>query len=193
MYLMMKRPDQQPYVSLGTALKKLREKHAKSHAELSGAVEVDVNVIQDYELGRERPSEDILLLIIQHYDLKDEEAKKLWSLAGYGESRDETQYFDNDDDKIKQTKTVMVNAQDIRIVYTDMLQVMVNNYGVVINFLQGAGINDTPLAVSRVGMSKEHAQSLIDILTKTLKQAEEVEKKPTIKQLPANIEQKKQE
>lgn len=189
----MKRPDQQPYVSLGTALKKLREKHAKSHAELSGAVEVDVNVIQDYELGRERPSEDILLLIIQHYDLKDEEAKKLWSLAGYGESRDETQYFDNDDDKIKQTKTVMVNAQDIRIVYTDMLQVMVNNYGVVINFLQGAGINDTPLAVSRVGMSKEHAQSLIDILTKTLKQAEEVEKKPTIKQLPANIEQKKQE
>lgn len=44
----------------------------------------------------------------------------------------------------------MVNAQDIRIVYTDMLQVMVNNYGVVINFLQGAGINDTPLAVSRV-------------------------------------------
>lgn len=193
MYLMMKRPDQQPYVSLGTALKKLREKHAKSHAELSGAVEVDVNAIQDYELGRARPSEDILLLIIQHYDLKDEEAKKLWSLAGYGESRDETQYFDNDDDKIKQTKTVMVNAQDIRIVYTDMLQVMVNNYGVVINFLQGAGINDIPLAVSRVGMSKEHAQSLIDILTKTLKQAEEVEKKPTIKQLPANIEQKKQE
>jgi hypothetical protein len=53
-----------------------------------------------------------------------------------------------------------------------MIQVMVNNYGVIINFMQGAGPANQPLAVSRVGMSKEHARSVLEVLQKTLDQAE---------------------
>lgn len=191
----MRKFEQQPFSSFGNALKSLREKHSKSHAELSGAVEIEIQKLHDYESGIIRPSEDILLLIFQHFDLEDEEAKELWRLAGYTEPLDDdAQYFINDEDgEAKQTKTVVVSQQDARIVYTDMLQVMVNNYGVIINFMQGAGVNSHPLAVSRVGMSKEHARSLVEILTKTLKQAEEINKPVVQKQLSANTQNKQKD
>ncbi len=190
----MRKFEQQPFSSFGNALKSLREKHSKSHAELSGAVEIEIQKLHDYESGIIRPSEDILMLIIQHFDLEDDEAKELWRLAGYTDAFGEAQYFINDEDgEVKQTKTVVVSQQDARIVYTDMLQVMVNNYGVIINFMQGAGVNSHPLAVSRVGMSKEHARSLVEILTKTLKQAEEINKPVVQKQLSANSQNKQKD
>lgn len=174
----MGKSELQPFASLGIVLKRLREKHSKSVAEVSGAVEVDEKSIHEYEKGTARPSEDILLLIIQHYDLKEDEADELWRLAGYNVA-DESKFFINDDDgEAKQVQKVGILAQDMKIVYTDMVQVMVNNYGVIINFLQGAGLNNQPLAVSRVGMSKEHAKSILAVLQKTLEQAEDVAKEP---------------
>lgn len=185
--------EQQPFSVFGIALKRLREKHSKSHAEVSGAVEIDEKKLQDYEQGKVRPPEDVLSLIIQHFNLKDEEAKEIWRLAGYTESFDEAQYFMNDDTlDPKQTRTVVVTPQDARIVYTDMVQVMVNNYGVIVNFMQGAGINNQPLAVSRVGMSREHAKSIVDVLTKTLEQSEDVRKPQQVKQLPPSTQQQQE-
>lgn len=185
----MKKSDLQPFSSFGLALKNLRTKHNKTCSEVSGAVEIDEEKLLEFEEGRHRPSEDVLLLIIQHFDLIDDEAKDLWRLAGYSEPFDDSKYFVNDDTSdIQNSKTVMITPQDARIVYTDMIQVMVNNFGVIINFMQGAGAGTNPLAVARVGMSKEHARSVIDVLTKTLEQAEVSDKKSAPKQLPANTQ-----
>ena len=65
----------------------------------------------------------------------------------------------------------MVLPIDSRIVYTDMLHVMINNYGVVMNFMQSSGVSNQPMAVARVGMSLEHARSVVEILQKTIDQA----------------------
>jgi len=185
----MKKSNLQPFSSFGLALKDLRTKHNKTCAEVSGAVEIDEQRLIDFEAGRHRPSEDILLLIIQHFDLADSDAKDLWRLAGYTEPLDDSKYFINDESNdIPHSRTVMISQQDARIVYTDMIQVMVNNFGVIINFMQGAGAGSHPLAVSRVGMSKEHAKSVIEVLTKTLQQAEETDMKIAPKQLPANTQ-----
>jgi transcriptional regulator with XRE-family HTH domain len=161
-----------PYKSFGEVLKKLRSKAAKSPAEVSSAVEIEESRLQKYEAGEQRPSEDILLLLIQHFNLKDDQASELWKLAGYSGNPDEEQYFMNDEVGNAQQVTVGVTPHDARIVYTDMIQVMVNNYGVIINFMQGAGPSNQPLAVSRVGMSKEHARSVLEVLKKTLDQSE---------------------
>lgn len=186
----MKRHENNPYTTLGEALRKLREKHAKTPLEVSGAIEVNVNQLSDYESGKARPSEDILALIIQHYDLKDEEADKLRKLAGYDINND-GYYATDDESNIINARQVYISQQDMRIVYTDMVQISVNNYGVVINFLQGAGINNTPLAVSRIGMSKEHAKSLLDVLSNTLKQADVIDKKSSdTKKLPPSTSKK---
>lgn len=166
--------DQQnlPYKSFGEVLKKLRAKASKTPAEVSGAVEIDENRLKAYETGEQRPTEDILMLLIQHFELKDDQADELWKLAGYSGQPDAEQFYVNDELGNAQQVTVGVTAHDARIVYTDMIQVMVNNYGVILNFLQGAGPGNQPLAVSRVGMSKEHAKSVLEVLKKTLEQAE---------------------
>ena len=190
----MGQQQSQPYASFGTALKQLREKTSRSQIEVSSAVEIDQARLVSYELGEERPSRDILRLLIQHFDLKGQEASELWRLAGYGTEidTDDVQYFMNDDlGETKRVQTIAVTPQDLRIVYTDMVQVMVNNYGVIVNFMQGAGPNNAPLAVSRVGMSKEHAKSIIEVLQTTLDQADDLDVKQP-KQLPSG-KQKKQE
>ncbi|MDB5186525.1 MAG: hypothetical protein JWL85_1048 [Candidatus Saccharibacteria bacterium] len=154
-----------PYKSLGNQLKRMRQKLQETLIEVSGAVEIDVDALSNYERGSSRPSEDILLLLISHFAIKEEEATKLWEMAGYGQLSSLSSHATNDEDL---KSNVMVMPMDARIVYTDMVHVMVNNYGVVMNFMQGAGPNNQPLAVARIGMSKEHAKSVLEVLQKTL-------------------------
>jgi transcriptional regulator with XRE-family HTH domain len=157
----------QPFEVLGTKLKHMREHAKESLAEVSGAVEIDVNQLNSIESGEQRPAEEILLLLISHFGVKEDEAMKLWELAGYEQSATESKSVMNDDNGNPQS-SVMVMPLDARIVYTDMVHVMVNNYGVVMNFMQGAGPNNQPLAISRIGMSKEHAKSVLKVLQETL-------------------------
>lgn len=156
-----------PYKPLGLKLKRLRIQRQETVAEVSGAVEIDVDMLQDIETGARRPSEDILMLLISHFAPKEDEATTLWELAGYDPERNNDM---NDDTTVRQT--VMVMPMDVRIVYTDMVHVVVNDFGVVMNFMQGAGPSNQPLAIARVGMSREHAQSVLEVLQKTLADSE---------------------
>ncbi len=55
-------------------------------------------------------------------------------------------------------QAITILPLDACVVYTDMVNVTANQFGVVMNFLQqGAGPNAGPVAVSRVGMSLDHA------------------------------------
>ncbi len=164
---------------LGARLKGMREHLRESLAEVSGAVEIEIDDLHAIEAGADRPSEDILLLLISHFAVKEDEATKLWELAGYDQSDTGIDSIMSDAEGIIKN-AVMVMPLDVRIVYTDMAHVMVNNHGVVLNFMQAAGPNNQPLAVSRLGMSWEHAQSLLELLQKTLSQQD-----TTPKALPA--------
>lgn len=172
-----------PYQDLGNTLKRLRQRLQETVAEVSGAVEIETHHLQAIEQGKERPAEEILLLLISHFAVKEDEASKLWDLAGYDKSALPNEWM-RDGDVTK--PPVYVMPMDVRIAYTDMAHVMANNYGVVVNFMQGAGPNNQPMIVSRVGMSKEHAQSLVDLLQKTLQRLEP-------KQLPASATQAEQD
>lgn len=178
----------QPFSTLGQALKKLRQKTSESQIEVSGAVEIDLSSLRKYEQGADRPSEDVLLLLIQHFSLKDAEATELWRLAGYEHiPMEEARYIMNDDfGDPRGSYTHMPYQDDGPIVYTDMVQVMVNNHGVVMNFMQGLSAHGGPLAVARVGMSREHAKSVLEVLKTTLDQATILEHRAKVqKQLPS--------
>ncbi len=164
--------QKQPFKVLGGKLKRSRVQRHESLDEVSGAVEIDSEILARIENGEQRPSEEILLLLISHFDISEDDSADLWELAGFSTE-------DNDsvsgtvfevNDNMRQTAFVM--PMDIRVVYTDMVHVMVNNYGVVMNFIQNSGPNNQPLAVARVGMSREHAKSVINILQQTLAQAD---------------------
>ena len=154
------------YKSLGARLKRIRERLQESLAEVSGAVEIDISTLEDIEKGTFRPSEDILELLLSHFEIKTEEAERMWKLAGYEASSDTLPGKIEADNQ--NVTGVMVMPFDVRIAYTDQADVSANKYGVTINFMQSDGPNRQPLVVSRLGMSKEHTQSLIDMLQKVL-------------------------
>src|SRR6266576_693118 len=155
--------NKSPYKTLGRYLKDLRSRANESLAEASGAVEIDVRELAGFELGKNRPSEDVLLLLLSHFGAKDEEAIKLWEMAGYGMDKVPASHMANSN-----SSTTVDNT---RIIYTDIVDVMVNNYGVVMNFMQGGPANSAH-PVARVGMSREHAKSVLKILEITLSQTE---------------------
>lgn len=174
-----------PFESLGNQLKLLREKRRESIVEASGAVEIEPDTLSAIEQGIERPGEDILLLLISHFAAKEDVATKLWELAGYDQDELPIQNVVNNILGEAQNG-VMVLPSETKIVYTDMVHVMVNNYGVVMNFMQTAGPGSQPLAVSRVGMSKEHAQSVLEVLQKTLSMHHKPKSLPNPKNTPTN-------
>jgi transcriptional regulator with XRE-family HTH domain len=162
--------SKQPYLALGTRLKTCRQNAHKSLAEVSGAVEIDAEMLESIENGEFRPTEDILLLLINYFNVQGPEAAKLWQLAGFDDPRAADQFGTGEDQQqMRQPITMTISpAMDTRVIYTDMVHVMVNNYGVVINFMQAGGSDNQPVAVARVGMSREHAESVVQVLQQTL-------------------------
>ena len=162
--------DEQPklgqYRSLGKSLKELRTRAHESLAEVSGAVEIDVKQLAGYELGHDKPAEEILLLLLSHFGAKDDEALNLWELAGYNMDKIPVAHQANVDADQSSSK------KDNRILFTDVVDVVVNNYGVVMNFMQNTGKGEEPTSVAKVGMSREHAKSVLKILQLTLAQTE---------------------
>lgn len=154
-----------PFKHLGERLKTIRQKLHESVAEVSGAVEIDEQKLQRIEQGHERPTEDILMLLINHFGVQDEDATALWQLAGYDQPSGDR---DAREDTPNNSRTmIMIMAVDPRIIYSDGVQVTANDNGVVINFAQGQGTPQA-LTTARIGMSREHARTLLHTLHQAL-------------------------
>jgi hypothetical protein len=137
-------------------------------AEVSGAVEIDVRELASFELGRAKPNEEVLLMLISHFSAQDDEAVQLWELAGYGVTKVSSAQMVSDVSIAGQP------AINNPILFTDVVDIMVNNYGVVMNFMQSGGTNSKPNSIARIGMSREHAKSVLQILQVTLNQTEQI-------------------
>ena len=154
-----------PYEILGSQLRRLRERNRESVAEVSGAVEIDEDELGKIESGAERPSEDILLLLISHFAVEDDKAAELWQLAGYDRQEEEHEHEAQPSGNRPQTLMVMI---DPRVMYSDSVEVVTNTKGVVMNFSQNAGQNGQPLTVARIGMSHDQAKMVMGVLHQAL-------------------------
>lgn len=138
--------------------------------DVSGAVEIEVEELRKIEQGSLRPSEDILMLLISHFEMGEDEATSLWEMAGYTKEAESStnaqQIFDS---LPKQVMVVM--PIDSRIVYSDSVQVNSNEHGVIMNFSQGGGPNGQ-MAIARIGMSLEHAKRVKALLDDTIAYAD---------------------
>jgi transcriptional regulator with XRE-family HTH domain len=150
-----------PYQPLGKRLRYWREQIQESLAEAAGAVEIDIDALERIEQGLERPSEDILLLLINHFDMHDNEAVRVWELAGYDDGQNDRQGFFADASSARSTMVVL--AMDMRTQYTDGVQIDVTPGGVTMCFTQGKG-----QPVARVGMSSEQAEVVLRTLQTAL-------------------------
>jgi hypothetical protein len=107
------------------------------------------------------------LLLISHFGAKDDEAVRLWEMAGYGMEKIPASHMINNDLVPAHNQTA-----DNRVLFTDIVDIVVNNYGVIMNFMQSGPANSSQ-SVARVGMSREHAKSILQILQATIDQTEQ--------------------
>jgi hypothetical protein len=149
-----------PYQPLGNHLRYLREQTEESVAEVSGAVEIDIDKLERIEGGLERPSEDILMLLINHFDMHDSEALRLWELAGYHDARDKLS------GDVLAKGAVVLLAVDMRTMYTDGVQAAANKSGVTVTFTHGSN-----QPVAKVGMSLGQAEAVIQEMQTALLRA----------------------
>ncbi|MCA9324941.1 helix-turn-helix transcriptional regulator [Candidatus Saccharibacteria bacterium] len=156
-----KKDAKQPYEVLGTHLRYVREQKNETVAEASGAVEIDPEALERIEAGTERPSEDILMLLINHFDVQDQEAVQLWESAGYERSDNRQQRPLQD---LTDKAALVVLAMDSRTVYSDGLVIDANASGLVLNFTQGEAAKGQQIPVAKVGMSYDQAQEVIKTL-----------------------------
>jgi len=160
-----------PFKTLGSHLKYLREQLQQSPAEVSGAVEIDESMLLRIEEGLERPSEDILLLLISHYDMQDQEAVQLWELAGYdGDGAPTSTRFRPEDMVGPNKQLIMLLAMDMRTMYSDGLDVNINQAGITLNFTQASGKGQR-MPFGRIGMSYDQAQNVLRTLQDALLKA----------------------
>lgn len=159
-----------PFRKLGERLKSLRQKLHESISEVSGAVEIDEPTLHKIEQGAERPAEDILMLLINHFDMHEDDAATLWDLAGYDRPKIERD-GDQDEPGSNSRAAVLVMAVDPRIMYSDGVQVTASRNGVIVNFSQSSGTPNN-LTTARVGMSREQAYAVIRTLQDALTRSE---------------------
>ena len=152
-----------PLSILGEHLKHLRERRKESLAEVSGAVEIDIETLERIEDGAERPSEDVLSLLINYFALHEHEAGKLWELAGFdaGDRGDRA-------GEATMKPTLVVVALDVRVLYSDDVTVTGSKNGLVMNFSQSGPMPGPQLPVARIGMSYEQAEEVIGVLQRAL-------------------------
>lgn len=152
---------------IGEKLKSYREGVEKQVEDAAEAIEVDAKRLVQIEAGETELDEEILALLISHYKLNENQAIELWEMAGYN-NIELGDYIMEDSESDKNKKEIRINIPaDIKVMYCDMAQVMSNDYGIVINFMQSAPGNNA-MVVNRIGMSKEHAQSVVDMLQKNI-------------------------
>jgi transcriptional regulator with XRE-family HTH domain len=148
-----------PFKTLGTRLKYLRERSQESLAEAAGAVEIDADKLERIEEGVERPSEEILMLLMSHFNMQDTEAVQVWELAGYDRRLGPDVSMGTPEEILSGKSVVMLLALDMRIQYTDGVDISADKAGVTMTFTQAGG-NGTSQPVSRVGMSLEQAEAV---------------------------------
>lgn len=171
-----------PFARLGKKLKVARQSMQETLAEVAGAVEIAEEELRSIERGTTRPSEEILMLLIQHFEVQEDEAVKLWELAGYEKETEQ-----NEAENVTKTIVMAINF-DSRVIYSDHVIVNGNRNGIVLNFIQPSAANIPQIPISRVGMSREHGWQLLKVLHDTLVQ---LDKNDTPKQLPPTTQDKK--
>lgn len=156
-------PQTPPFKVLGTRLKYLREQSKESLAEVSGAVEIDEDSLERIEQGVERPSEEILMLLMSHFNIHENEAVQVWELAGYDRKFGPETSINTEELLSGSKPVVMILAVDVRTQYTDGVDIMADAAGVTLSFTQQTGQGNTQ-PVSKVGMSLDQAEAVASAL-----------------------------
>lgn len=180
--------EDHPYRAFGAKIKHLRQQWKQSVSDVSGTLEIDEIFLKDIESGKILPSENQLDMIINHFLLTSEQADELRNLAHMQTDQMAENLIGGVEDMLMK-QLVMYMPIDQKVIYTDGMNVTVNRHGVVLQFTQNtsAGSKGKSNVVCQVGMSREHAEKVVEVLKRTLSDHDKNQKP---KYLPPNTQGK---
>lgn len=165
-----------PYIRFGKVVRELRVRNQETRRELSLNLEIAESLLAAIEKGELQPTEELVDQLVSHFELDEHSGDNLWRLAGY-----------SDDIGDQAVTPIMVPLPDLKINYTDLVHVSVNNFGLVLNFMQHSGPSNNPMVVARLGMSKDHAKSVIAVMGDAIAKSEEQDKQRHTKKQPLSL------
>lgn len=165
----MKQNSGEPYEVLGARIRLLREQWRQTTGEVATTLEIDEKTLEAIESGKTMPAEEIMDMLISHFLLTENQAQELRDLAEQYQSLAGDALMGGIEDMLMK-QIVMYLPIDSKVVYTDSMNATVNNHGVVLQFMQSTGPDGQQFPVSKVGMSREHAERMIEVLRLTLDQ-----------------------
>lgn len=161
--------NREPFKELGSRIKFLREQWQQSLNELSNTLEIDSKTLKSIEAGNLLPSDDQLEMLISHFLLTEDQAEDLLELADQGQSKTFQNNLPPADEMMVKQIMMMLMPNDNRTIYTDSMNAIVDDKGVVLQFMQKTPDSKTS-NVARVGMSHEHAIEISRVIVRTLEQ-----------------------
>lgn len=170
---MTEKNEERPYKAIGDRLKFLREQWQQTIKEVSGTLEIDEATLKEIESGIALPEYEVLDMFISHYLLTEDQAEDLRQLVENQIQKNSNlndPFASNNIEEMLAKQLVMYMPIDNRTVYTDGMNANVNDHGVTLQFLQQNSNSKQPTVVSRVGMSREHAEKIVEVLSHTLNQ-----------------------
>ena len=186
---MAEKKNEKPFKAVGDRLKFLREQWQQTIREVSDTLEIDEGTLRSIESGQTLPDIDVLDMLISHFLLTDDQADDLRQLVDntLGKKAPDLGLLPMGLDENLAKQIVMLMPSDNKVVYTDGMNANVNDHGVILQFMQQTPSSQQPAVVSRVGMSREHAEKIINVLKHTL---DEYDRNKKQKLLPGPDNQK---
>ena len=167
--------EDHPYRAFGAKIKHFRQQWKQSVSDVSGTLEIDEIFLKEIESGKVLPSENQLDMIINHFLLTSDQADELRGLARMQGDHQVAENLVGGVEDMLMKQLVMYMPIEQKVIYTDGMNVTVNRHGVVLQFTQntGANVKNKPNnVVCQVGMSREHAEKVVEVLKKTLSEHE---------------------
>ncbi len=155
----------------GQKLKTYRQQAGMQLEDMAAAIESDPTTVAKMESGEQEVDEEVLTLLTSLFKLDEEQSLELWQMALSEDQIIKLEGSENMQDDNKEQEIKVNLPADVKVLYTDMIQIQTSPYGITLHFMQSAPGNNAQV-VSRVGMSREHAQSLVDMLAKNIEASE---------------------
>lgn len=163
---------------LGSVIKKHREQKGASIAQAALSIGIDRTYLSKIEHGHETPPPNVFNSILNYLDVDRFTALKIAKVAGY----QTVVHFSSNRDYDGKGVIKMQNEQsnvpadakqvnmpgNVPVLYTDSIFVNGSKWGVVLDIAQNVGPTNQQNVVARIGMSREHAEALVDVLAKQL-------------------------
>lgn len=171
-------------IKFGSELKKYRIRMGESITQVSKSIGIDRSYLSKIENEHEIPPARLLNLLFSHYSITKDEALRLTSILNFTGSRigglvmfhdffggkEANEKMEKRQPKVNpQLPNVQLGlaADKTPILYTDSVFINSNQYGIVFNVAQSID-NQNQQIVARIGMSRDHAAALAEVLAKHL-------------------------